>query len=307
VTNADRTDAAVELAVSQDGVLSRAQARGLGLDRWAVAHQVERRRWRLYGDQGIAVHLLPLTARARCRIAAWEAGADAVLDGSTSLTWQGLKNFDDGIHLMVPWPSTARSWQGSRVHPSRLWNRENFVVKDGQWVTRCDVAAIRAGMWARSDRAGATVMAMAVQQRLTTGASVLLEAKRLNRHKRRPLLLTVAKDIAEGAQALSELDFAALCRRRGLPEPSRQKVRRGDIGRVYLDVLWDDLGVVVEVEGAHHDAPENAIDDSLRQNALTISRLDVLRIPVIGLRTCPDLFLEQVEAMLRTAGWNSAA
>jgi very-short-patch-repair endonuclease len=64
---------------------------------------------------------------------------------------------------------------------------------------------------------------------------------------------------------------------------------------------------VVEVEGAHHDAPENAVDDALRQNALTIGRLGVLRIPVLGLRTCPGAFLAQVEQLLRQAGWAPAA
>jgi very-short-patch-repair endonuclease len=76
---------------------------------------------------------------------------------------------------------------------------------------------------------------------------------------------------------------------------------------VYLDALWDDFDVVVEIEGVHHDAPENAIDDALRQNALTISRLGVLRIPVLGLRTCPESFLQQVEALLRAAGYGTAA
>lgn len=300
-------EAVTRLAVSQDGVLSRAQARALGWDRWAVAHQVAAGRWRSYGDQGIAVHQMPLTFRARCRISVWEAGDSAVLDGSSSLTWSGMLNFEDGIHVIVPWPGKARRWNGSNVHPSRLWTPDDFVTRSGLRCTRPEVAAIRAGMWARSNRAAATVMAMAVQQRVAGGHALLLEAKRLNRHKRRPLILAVAKDIAEGAQALSELDFAKLCRRRDLPEPTRQQVRHGLRGRVYLDVTWEDLKVVVEVEGAHHDAPENAIDDALRQNALTIDLLGVLRIPVLGLRTCPDLFMAQVESMLATARSRPAA
>lgn len=153
-------------------------------------------------------------------------------------------------------------------------------------------------MWARSDRAAATIMAMAVQQRLTTGTRLLEEARRIRRHRRRELIVAVALDIADGAQALSELDFAAMCRRRGLPEPTRQIMRRGPRGRVYLDVIWEELGVVVEIEGAHHDAPGRSIDDALRQNSLVIAKNTVLRIPVLGLRTCPDEFMAQVEAML---------
>jgi len=303
----DALEAVVELAVSQDGVVSRAQARDLGMDHWAVAHQVRAGRWTTHGSQAIAVHRLPLPDRARCRAAVWNAGEHAALDGSSSLRWQGLERFDDGIHVIVPWPATPRRWDGSIVHSSRLWHPDDITVVDGLPVTLRAVAAVRGGIWARSDRAAATLMAMSVQQRLVLEHDLLAEAKRLNRHKRRPFVLCIAKDIAQGAQALSELDFARLCRQRGLPEPSRQQVRQGPRGRVYLDVKWDDFDVVVEVEGAHHDAPENALDDALRQNALVIGRLGVLRVPVIGLRVCPELFLDQVETLLRATGWDSAA
>jgi very-short-patch-repair endonuclease len=307
MTERPALEAALDLALSQDGVLSRTQARVCGMDRWAVGHQVGSRRWKAYGVHSIAVHRLPLDFRARCRVSVWEAGEHAALDGSTSLTWRGLKGWDDGIHVIVPWPGRAITWDGSVVHPSRLWNPADLRTHDGLRLTDVAVGTIRAAMWARSDRAAATVMAMSVQQRLATPDRVLLEARRLNRHKRRPLILDVARDIADGAQALSELDFARLCRRRNLPEPTRQKVRAGRHGRVYLDVEWDEWRVVVEVEGAHHDAPENAVDDALRQNALTIGRLGVLRIPVLGLRTCAGEFLDQVDQLLRQAGWRPTA
>ena len=307
MTERPALEAARALALGQDGVLSRAQARVCGLDRWAVGHQVESGRWRAYGVHAVAVHPMPLDFRARCRVSVWEAGEHAALDGSTSLTWRGLRGWDDGIHVIVPWPGRAVSWRGSVVHPSRLWNPDDLGIHEGLRLTDVAVGTIRAAMWARSDRAAATIIAMAVQQRLTTPERVLLEARRLNRHKRRPLILDVARDVAEGAQALSELDFARLCRRRDLPEPTRQQVREGPRGRVYLDVEWDEWRVVVEVEGAHHDAPENAVDDALRQNALTIGRLGVLRIPVLGLRTCADEFLDQVAQLLRQAGWAPSA
>ena len=295
------------LAAEQDGVLSRTQAQSLGADRWLVRREVEAGRWRAIGLQSVACHRLELSTRARWRITMWEAGEHAALDGATALEAAGLANFTDRIHVIVPWPYGARSFDGAVVHNSRLWTPEDFIEKDGLRYTRPDVAAIRAAMYARSNRAAATVMAMTVQQRLTTGELVLLQARRLNRHKRRPLILEVARDIAEGAEALSELDFAKLCRMRGLPPPSRQVVRRGRNGRVYLDVYWDDFRLAIEIEGIHHDAPENVIDDSLRQNDLTIGRDVVLRIPVLGLRTCPDAFMDQVEQMLNGCGWRRAA
>ncbi|MGZ4459927.1 MAG: hypothetical protein ACXVW9_12470 [Nocardioidaceae bacterium] len=307
MSNKEARMAVQELATAQDGVVSRAQARELGVDHWAVAHEVRSGRWAVYGDDSVAVHRQPLGFRARCRVAVWEAGCHAVLDGSTALTFRGLRNFDDGIHVLKPWPGSAEGWDGTRVHSSRLWRIGDIEVFDGLPCTKPDVATIRAAMWARSERAAATIMARAVQQRLTTGAAVLLEARRLNRHKRRPLILQVAADIADGAQALGELDFAGMCRRRGLPKPDRQVIRSLPGGRAYLDNYWDALALVVEVDGVHHDAPENAIADALRQNALTIAKDDVLRVPVLGLRVCPDLFMDQVAAMLEAAGWRPTA
>ena len=296
-----------DLAQSQAGVVSRAQARALGVDKDVVAREVAAGHWRPYGRRSFAVHTLALTPEAKARVCAWEAHEGAVLDGATSLMFGGLANFDDGVHILCAWPNGGTSLLGSRIHNSRLWDPDDFVAGPGFRRTRNDVAVVRAAMYARSDRAAALVMAMAVQQRLVRDADMLAQAIRLNRHRRRPLILQVAHDIADGAQSLGELDFTKLCRQRGLPEPDRQTVRQNARGRWYRDVEWDGLGVLVEIEGIHHDAPENVIEDTLRQNSFTIQREAVLRIPLLGLRAVPDLFMDQVEAALRTAGWRRTA
>lgn len=296
-----------DLADQQHGVVSRAQARDLGMDHRKVGREVAAKRWATYGACSLAVHRLELPFAARARVAAWEAGTDAVLDGATALWFGGLKNFDDGLHVLRPWPSQKRSYFGSVVHSSRLWDSHDFVDAGGVLRTSNSVAAVRAGMYARTDRAGALVMVMAVQQRLVTPADLLRQVERVNRHKRRPLLLTVALDVADGSRAMSELDFARLCRERNLPEPTRQTVRQNALGRWYRDAEWEQYGVVVEVEGVHHDAPENAVEDSLRQNEFTIGSESVLRVPVLGMRVMPDAFMNQVARMLMNAGWRRTA
>jgi len=290
------------LGAEQDGVVSREQARALGADRWVVRGEVQAQRWRGIGRWTVAVHMLPLSERGLWRAALNEAGHRSALDGVSALRANGLVGFEDVNHVSVPPGSRARSRPDVIVHQLRSYCADD-VITAGIARMRPHVAAVRAAMWARSDRAAATIMAMAVQQRLTTPDRLLREALKMGRHKRRMLIRTIAHDIADGARALSELDFAQRCRERGLPPPTRQVVRRGRRGRIYLDVYWDEFRVVVEIEGIHHDAPENAVDDSLRQNDLTIKRNAVLRIPLIGLRTCPDEFMDQVEAMLRAAGW----
>lgn len=280
-------------------MVSRDQARHLGADRWMIAHEEERGRWVPIGSHTVAVNGGHISEKGTLITSTWEAGSNAVLDGVSSLIYGGFKNFQDGVHVITPWPKTGHSWKGARVHRTRLWNEKDFVAAGPVRRTRNDVATVRAAMWAKTDRAAATVMAMSVQQRLTTGERLLLETKRVNRHKRRPFMLVVAYDIADGAQSLGELDFAGMCRARGLPVPDRQVVRRGPRGRIYLDVEFTAYNAVVEIEGVHHDEPVNAIDDALRQNCLVIGDKSVLRVPVLGLRVAEDAFMTQVGALLR--------
>ena len=97
-----------------------------------------------------------------------------------------------------------------------------------------------------------------------------------------------------GVQSLGELDFARMCRARGLPEPSRQVVRRGPRGRIYLDVRWEDSRLVVEIDGAQHREGLNMTADNLSRNAVTLQHDRVLRIDLVGLRLYEDEYLRQV-------------
>jgi len=163
-----------------------------------------------------------------------------------------------------------------------------------------------------TDKQAALVLTMTVQQGLATAESIGKEMLKVRRDRRRGLVQAVILDLLGGVRSLGELDVARECRRRRLPEPSRQVVRRGRNGHYYLDVYWDQFRIVVEIEGFHHLLPGVAIADSLRQNQLTLDRDRVLRIPVLGLRVAEAedglrvaeaAFLDQVEELLRRHGW----
>ena len=162
------------------------------------------------------------------------------------------------------------------------------------------VAAVRAAGWAVSDRQAALLLLMPVQQRLTTPAALDLAASTCLGRRRRAFIRGVVRDVALGVQSLGELDFARLCRLRGLPEPSRQVVRQGPHGRVYLDVRWDGHGLVVEIDGAQHREGLDVSIDNLSRNAVVLTGDRVLRIDLIGLRVHEDAFLEQVALGLAT-------
>ncbi|MGV1009215.1 MAG: hypothetical protein ACOYBY_11495 [Dermatophilaceae bacterium] len=136
---------------------------------------------------------------------------------------------------------------------------------------------------------------MTVQQRLALPAQLADAHARCPGRRRRAFIKRVILDLAAGAESLGELDFATMCRRRGLPEPDRQVLRTGPRGRVYLDARWSALGLVVEIDGAQHRMGLALTEDNLRQNEVALDGDLVLRIDLLGLRVAEDHFLCQIE------------
>lgn len=298
---AKSTTVAAAAASDHDGVLSRRQLQQLGVNRWDIRREVRSRRWRRHGRQAVALHTGPLDQRAQWRVAVIEVGRHAALDGVSALLAAGLRHYSEPlVHVSVPRGAHPGRHPGVRVHETRR-RADADVVGAGIRRLRPAVAAVHAALWARTDRQAALLIVMAVQQRLTTGAAITNALAKVRRHRRRELLILIARDVTDGAQSLGELDFAAMCRKRGLPEPSRQVLRRGPRGRVYLDVYWDDVGLVVEIEGIHHGSGETQVEDALRQNAMSLDREVWLRVPLLGLRIAADEFMGQVGAVFARA------
>lgn len=103
-------------------------------------------------------------------------------------------------------------------------------------------------------------------------------------------------------RSLGEHEFAKECRRRGLPEPSRQVLRRGRSGSLYLDALWEEWDVLVEVDGIQHSWGTQVVGDAIRHNDLALRRTVVLRLPLLGLRVAPEEFFAQIEQALASQG-----
>lgn len=166
---------------------------------------------------------------------------------------------------------------------------------------------MRGGLWAVTDRQAATLLAMTVQQRLTTAEAIGKALLDIKRHKRRKFLERVVLDLLGGSQALGELDFVQLCRRRGLPPPNRQAMRKSSKGTFFLDVYWKDYRLVVEIDGIHHLHADAVVGDALRHNAISLTSDTVLRLPLLGLRVAENEFFAQITEGLRAGGWRAQA
>lgn len=226
-----------------------------------------------------------------------------MLDGVSSLIAAGLSGFEaDRVRVSVPRGARVLRSKAIDVRQTRRW-RADDIARTGIPRTRTEVAAVRAALWARSDRQAALILAMVVQQRLAVAGDIGIALLDVRRDRRRCFVEQTLLELMGGAESLGEIDVARGCRQRRLPEPSRQVMRQARNGTYFLDARWDSYGVVLEVDGIHHFDANHIVDDALRQNDVMLSGDLVLRLPLLGLRVAEDDFYAQIETALASRGW----
>lgn len=282
------------LAETQHGVIHRSQLIEMGVTASAIEAEVRARRWSKVGRHTICVHTGDLDDGAMRRYAVWEAGGRAALDGATALQDRGLTGVhEEALHISIEGGRSRRRPPGVMLHHLRRRCPGELIDCDIP-VVRPAVASLRAASWSRSDRQAALWLVMPVQQRIVAPDRLASALDVVGMVRRRAFIRQVVQDITGGVQSLNELDFTVECRRRGIPEPDRQVVRRKPGGHYYLDVCWSGLRLVVEVDGFQHTQGLAPVDDALRQNDVTLQRDTVLRIPILAFRLDADRMMRQV-------------
>jgi hypothetical protein len=293
----------MKLAGEQAGVLSRTQLYAAGITRGEVRANVRAGRWSRLGAHCVLTETGVLNTHARWWAAVLEGGPRAFLDGETALIVAGLEHYESKtIRVSVPRGARIRH-RGTvcDIRQTRRWVPDD-VVGEGLPRSRPAVAAIRAALWAKSDRQATLLLTMTVQQGLAKVEELALEILRVRRDRRRGMVHVLLLDLAGGVGSLGELDVLRGCRERGIPEPDSQVLRRTASGTYYLDFRWDRWAVVLEVDGIQHAWVQQIVSDALRQNSIALSGDLVLRLPVLGLRLCPEEFFGQLQTALTNAG-----
>lgn len=220
----------------------------------------------------------------------------------------GLTRWSDA-KVQVSVPRSARYHRTSGVQLHVLRDRGRVVGRvdgrsgGGPPRTVPEVAALRAAMWARTDREAATVLAVAVQQNIVGPARLRSAWTEIGRCPRAALLGRLVPLVASGAEALSEIDFAELGRASGWPEPDRQVVVITASGRIFLDVRFTAYDTICEVNGVQHYEGMAIVVDAVRRNSHVIDGQTALEIPAVALLLDPQPLLDQVEQALRKGGW----
>ncbi len=218
-----------EIALSQDGVLGRRQARLGGLSEDAWQWRLDTGRWRSLLPGVAVTHSGEATARQCAWAAVLCAGSGAALTGDAALGEQGMRLPSPSVlHVAVPHTRAVvarvlpAAGEGGRIVPHRVRRLQQWVhpVRRPP-VVRAAPALLHAVAWADSDRAAEWRVAAAVQQRLLRPSDVRRALAGMPRRPRTRLVRTVLDDVELGAHAASELAFLRFLREHRLPLPDR--------------------------------------------------------------------------------------
>lgn len=267
----------------QDSVYTRRQLLDAGLSAGHLAAQVAARRWQAPTSTVFVLHNGPLTERQQWWVATLAVGP---LAGRTALAAWGVTGWaSDKVEVLVRRGATPELPAGLvlKVHESRRFLDEHVhPVREPRRVP-VERAAVDAATWTEQARHACGLLAAVVQQRKTVAPKLAAELAAAGRIRHVAVMRAVLHDIGGGAQALTEVDLGALCRRYGLLVPERQVVRLDASGRRrYLDARVsapNGRSVLVEVDGALHLLVSTYWDDMRRLNEIVIGGEPVLRFP----------------------------
>jgi very-short-patch-repair endonuclease len=262
----------------QHGVLTREQATNAGLSRRVIAARLDSGRWQWLHRGVFAAFSGPVSREAELWAAVLRVGEQAVLSHYTAAEVWGLADAPSSlIHLTVPRKAASSAIPGlvlhfsSRLaearHPARLPPRTKLEE------TVLDLADLAA----TAEEAVAWPI-RACQRRMTTPDRVIVTLEGRRRARWRRDVAEAIPEIRAGVHSPLELRYARdVERRHGLPHGDRQvRVTRGAT-RQYIDVLYSDWGVVVELDGVLVHSADGGSRDARRDNANTLDGYRTLR------------------------------
>jgi hypothetical protein len=273
----------------QDSVATRQQLLAAGVTVGTLRANVEAGRWRALNERVVCLHNGPLTVSQQRWAVFLSATGPAAMCGRTAMTMWGVAGYDEGaVHILVRRGARVLAVPGVdvAVHESRRFGSADIQYGRAPDLTSLARATVDAASWCESPREAARVLVAPVQQRLELPANLLRELQAAGRVRHRRVLVALCHDLAGGAQALSEVEFLAFCRRHRLPRPELQ-VRLDAAGRRrYLDATFrrsDGRVIRVEVDGGVHLTLTTRWLDTLKDNDAALSGQLVLRFPSVAL------------------------
>jgi very-short-patch-repair endonuclease len=216
-----------------------------------------------------------LTFDGRRMAAVLACGPGALLSHGAGGVLQGLLPSSPQLDVTVPQPRRARA--GVRLHRSRLIHPEDRDEARGIPVTSVARTLVDLADVLSEERLAKAVHEAEVQRTFDLDAIQRVLGRLPGRQGRNRLtrVLAAYRPDPGFTRSRAERRFLALCERHGLPRPATNVW----IGDQEVDAYWEDVGVVVQLDGAEAHLTRAAFrEDRARDRRLGALGLRVVRI-----------------------------
>jgi very-short-patch-repair endonuclease len=288
------------LIAKQHGVISRTQARELGLSHAQVQVRLGGGAWEILLPGVLHPTVAPLTWFSRLTAACLWGGADAAISHRAAAAFWKLDGFSEELVEMT----TSRPLRPSLevvVHRATYLPRAHTTVIGPIRVTTVHRTLVDLGAVSPADLVE-KALESALNRRITTEARLKRYLDELRTKGRKgaailnSLLLVRGQGTAPTESPL-ETETIQVLRKNGLPDPVRQLVvkdRDGHIARV--DLVYPDEKIVIEVDSrSHHLRRQQWESDLARRNELTSRGWLVLHATKRKLRDDMDAFISCIK------------
>jgi len=301
--------AVTAIAAAQDGVVSRRQLLAAGRTESELRCWLRHRLLVLVHPGVYVDHTGPLLWRQRAWAAVLHAWPAALAGPSVirALVPQSRQVPEAGpIHVAVEHGRKVDDPDGVRIVQTRdLEDRVQWQVSPPR--QRLEEAVLDVAGDAVDDITAFALVAEVVSSRRTTPRRIAAAMDRRRRQRRRAFLVSVLRDLEEGACSVLERAYVSdVERAHGLPRAHRQ-VRASARGTVFRDVHYRAFGVVIELDGrADHTHLQDRDRDLDRDLDAAVDGLVTARLghgQVLG-RAC--LTAVRIGRLLQKHGWSGS-
>jgi Transcriptional regulator, AbiEi antitoxin len=297
------SDAIQALLDQQSGVISRRQAAENGLTGAAIDNQLRSGRWQRMRQGVYATFTGPPDRAAQLWAVVLRAGPDAALSHWTAAELFGLTDRPSSlVHVTVPYGRQVSPIGGVIVHHSARAARARHPVLQPPR-TRIEDTVLDLTQATDSFDQAFNWLSRAIGRRLTTQAHLRIALDARARVRWRTDLVVALGDVAEGILSPLERRYVyGVERAHGLPPANRQvKIVAGGRTR-YLDNLYEQAQLAVELDGRAAHPPEQRWADSHRDNTHAALGILTLRYNLHDCTTGACATAAQIAGLLEMRG-----
>jgi very-short-patch-repair endonuclease len=282
-----------DLLRMQDGVITLAQARQIGLSEHAVMRRQRSGHWRRCGPGVYFVDDRPFTDAARIRAAVWSYGVRAAASGLAAAWWhRATKYAPQFVEVTVPRASNGRRRPGTRLRRRDL-QAKDIVERNGLRVTALPLTVVEAAV---RRGGGAELMDAALQRYVELPQLWRAHLRNKGRYGS-PAARRLLQAASDGARSEAERLLVRLLKEAGITGWKTNY----PVGGYKVDVAFPKQKVAIETDGwAFHSDPEAFVKDRNRQNAIALLGWQVLRFTWLDLTEYPQRVIAEIRRAIRS-------